>query len=108
MKICCCICYVCKKEQVLNEMLFSKLLRMAIKKISVPESLKMCTNSSFLHATASAADGATAMVNQVETMGGLLNAASGVFSTYLPSAQQCFRAKDCSEKSLNGQHCHCS
>ena len=67
----------------------------------------MYTNSSFLHAIASAADGATAVVNQVETMAGLLNAAPGVLSTYLPSAQRCFRAKGCSEKSPNGQHCHC-
>lgn len=107
MKICCCICYICKKGQVLNEISFSKLLRMDIKKISILKSLKMYTNSSFLHAIASAADGAIATVNQVETVGGLLNAAPGVFSTYLPSAQQCFRAKGCSEKSLNGQHCHC-
>ena len=108
MKICSCICYVCKKGHVSNEILFSKLLQMDMKKISIPESLKMYTNSSFLHAIASAAEGAIAMVSHVDTMGGLLNAAPGVFSTYLPSAQQCFRAKDCSEKSLSGQHCHCS
>ena len=55
---------------------------MDIKKISILNSLKIYTNSSFLHAIASAADGTIATVNQVETMGGLLNAAPGVFSTF--------------------------
>lgn len=73
---------------------------MDIKKFSIPETLKMYTISPFLSAIASTADGTAATVNQIGTTGGLLKAAPSL-STYLPSAQQCFSAKDCIERSLH-------